>query len=186
LWRLVAIGFVVVGASWTAMAFAGQQTTTRLIAAVERLDAVVAAMNTAAARAAPPPVCVPSSTATPATPDWPVGLGIMKLDETTFLVERRLIDVVVEDQAERMRLIRIVPELENGRVLGLRLSGVRPDSLLGHLGFQNGDRVQSINGIDMSTPENALETYARLRTSKEVSVVVMRRGSRVRLEYYVV
>jgi general secretion pathway protein C len=195
----VAFGFVVLGVSSTAFAFVGLQTTTRLIATVEQLEALVEAMNTAAARA-PPAACVPSPTltpatppdaacepspaVTPATPDWPMDLGVMKLDATTFLVRRRVIDGAVQHLANPMRLIRIVPDSENGRLGGLRLFGVRPDSLLGYLGFENGDRVDSINGIAITTPENALAAYGRLHTSNEVSVVVTRRASRMRLEYY--
>ena len=70
--------------------------------------------------------------------------------------------------------------------MGVRLFGVRPDSLPGRLGIENGDLLQSVNGIDISAPERALQAYASLRTSKEVSVVVSRHGSRMRLEYYVI
>jgi general secretion pathway protein C len=187
LWRVVAIGSVVaVGVSSTVMAFTYLQTTTRLVAAVEQLRGVVSAMNTAAARAAPPPVCAPSAAANPPTPDWPVALGIMRLDENTFRVDRRVIDAVLEHQADLPRTPNIVPEFEKGRAVGLWLIGLRPDSLLGRLGLKDGDRVQSINGTAMSTPGDLLEAYARLSAANHLSVVLTRRGSRVRLEYYLV
>jgi general secretion pathway protein C len=188
-WGVGAIG-VVLGVSWNAIAFAGLQTTTRLIATVEQLYRLVDAMNTAGARAPPPPLCVPSPTVTPATSDGRVGLGIMRLDATKFLVERRVIDGVLEHLDNQMRRTRVVPYSKNGRVVGLTLFGVRPDSLFGYLGIENGDRVDSINGIAMSTPENVLAAYAGLLTSNELSnelsVLVTRRGSRVRFEYYLV
>ena len=158
----------------------------RMVAAVEQLDGVAVAMNTAHA-AAPPPVCdlspSPPPPAPPVGPRWPVGLGILKLGPTRFLVDRRLLDVVVDEQAVIMRQPRVVPDIEPGKVVGFRLFGVRPESLLGHLGIENGDRVQSVNGIDLGTQDEALEMYARLRSSDKLLVAVNRRGSKMQLEY---
>ena len=82
-----------------------------------------------------------------------------------------------------MRQARIVPEQENGRVVGIRMFGVRPDTLLGVLGMQNGDRLQTINGFDMASPEKALEAYARLRTAEKLTVQVNRGGQNMNLDY---
>ena len=76
-----------------------------------------------------------------------------------------------------MRQARIVPEQENGKVVGIRLFGVRPDTLLGMLGMENGDRLQNINGFDMTSPEKALEAYARLRTADHLTVAGQPQGS---------
>ena len=40
-----------------------------------------------------------------------------------------------------MKSARIVPEKEGDKVVGIRLFGIRPDSLLGTLGIENGDRL---------------------------------------------
>jgi len=82
-----------------------------------------------------------------------------------------------------MRQARIVPEQENGKVVGIRLFGVRNDTLLGVLGMENGDRLQSINGFDMTSPEKALEAYARLRTADHMTVAINRKGSNMNLDY---
>ena len=82
-----------------------------------------------------------------------------------------------------MRQARIVPEQENGKMVGIRLFGVRPDTLLGVLGMENGDRLQTINGFDMTSPEKALEAYARLRTADHLTVQVNRKGANMNLDY---
>jgi general secretion pathway protein C len=186
LWRIAAVSLLGLCAGWTAMALLCVRITGRMVSAVEQLDGVAMATNTAHA-AAPPPVCDHSPPpAPPVEPQWPVGLGILKLGETEFLVDHRVIDVVFEEQAAIMRRPRIVPEPESGKVVGFRLFGVRPDSLLGHLGIENGDRVQSVNGFDVGTQDEALAMYARLRSSDDLFVTVMRRGSKVKLEYHLV
>jgi hypothetical protein len=37
--------------------------------------------------------------------------------------------------------VRVVPDFENGVVVGLRLFGIRRDGLFALLGFENGDRL---------------------------------------------
>ncbi len=75
-----------------------------------------------------------------------------------------------------VRAVRVVPERKNGKIIGLRLFGVRSDTVLGMLGLKNGDRLESINGFDLATPEGALEAYARLRTAEHLSLQLNRSG----------
>lgn len=107
---------------------------------------------------------------------------IQKISDTEFAVDRSVIDNVLENQAQLMRSARIVPEQKDGKTVGIRLFGIRPDTLLGTLGLQNGDRLEKINGFDMASPEKALEAYARLRTAPSLSVQLTRRGKPTTLE----
>jgi general secretion pathway protein C len=109
--------------------------------------------------------------------------GIQKVGPTEYNVDRGVVDKILENQAELMRQARIVPEQENGKVVGIRLFGVRNDTLLGVLGMQNGDRLEKINGFDMTSPEKALEAYARLRTADHLTVSVNRNGQATNLDY---
>ncbi len=85
-------------------------------------------------------------------PDPTIKKGIRRVSATEFNVDRGVVDKILENQAELMRQARIVPEQENGKIVGIRLFGVRPDTLLGVLGMENGDRLQTINGFDMTSP----------------------------------
>lgn len=110
---------------------------------------------------------------------------IQKVGENEFNVDRAVVDKILENQAELMRSARIVPEQENGKTVGIRLFGIRPDTLLGTLGLQNGDRLESINGFNMASPEKALEAYARLRTASGLKVQVNRRGAPVTIDFHI-
>ncbi len=109
--------------------------------------------------------------------------GIQKVGPNEFKIDRSVVDKILENQADLMRQARIVPEQENGKVVGIRLFGVRPDTLLGTLGMENGDRLEKINGFDMASPEKALEAYARLRTADQLVVSVNRRGQETNIDY---
>jgi general secretion pathway protein C len=109
--------------------------------------------------------------------------GIQKVSPNEYNIDRGVVDKILENQADLMRQARIVPEQENGRVVGIRLFGVRSDTLLGTLGMENGDRLQTINGFDMASPEKALEAYARLRTADKLTISLNRKGSNMNIDY---
>lgn len=101
---------------------------------------------------------------------------IKKISETEYEVDRSAVDKILADQAQLMRSARIVPEQKDGKTIGIRLFGVRPETLLGTLGLKNGDRLETINDFNMGSPEKALEAYARLRTAETLKLQVNRRG----------
>ena len=132
-----------------------------------------------------PPAATPEPQAAPEPPRH-TGAGtvppdiaskIQKVSDTEFNVDRQVVDKILENQAELMKSARIVPESKDGKVVGIRLFGIRPDTLLGTLGLQNGDRLEAINGFNMGSPDKALEAYARLRTAGNLKVDINRRGS---------
>lgn len=110
---------------------------------------------------------------------------IVKVSANEYNVDRSAIDKILENQQLLMRSARIVPETENGKTVGVRLFGVRSDSLLGMVGIENGDRLERINGFDVASPEKALEAYARLRTADKLTVQVNRRGQPTTLDFHI-
>lgn len=135
----------------------------------------------AASAAAPAPAPMPSGGAGGVSDD--IKKGIQRVGPNEFNVDRGVVDKILENQAELMRQARIVPEQENGKVVGIRLFGVRSDTLLGTLGMENGDRLEKINGFDMTSPEKALEAYARLRTADHLTISLNRKGSEQNIDY---
>jgi general secretion pathway protein C len=97
-------------------------------------------------------------------------------------VDRAVVEQAVSNPLSLMRTVRIVPEQRAGQVIGLRLFGIRPGTLLGTLGLQNGDRLETINGFSVASPQQALEAYARLRTATRLSVQLDRGGLPVQLD----
>lgn len=141
--------------------------------------------------AAPPPVATPAPAPEPpktaGAPALPADMAskIQKVSDTEFNIDRSVVEKILENQAELMKSARIVPEQKDGKVVGVRMFGIRPDTLLGTLGLQNGDRLETLNGFNMASPEKALEAYARLRTASNLNVKVNRRGSPVSIDYHI-
>ena len=137
--------------------------------------------------APPAPSAAPSASAAPGPSPNAVSddikNGIKKVGPNEFNVDRSVVDKILENQADLMRQARIVPEQENGKVVGIRMFGIKPDTLLGTLGMQNGDRLEKINGFEMASPETALEAYARLRTADHLTVSINRNGQPANIDF---
>ncbi len=138
----------------------------------------------AAAAAATPAAPPPAAGAAGALPPE-IASKIQKVSDTEYNVDRAVVDKVLENQADLMRSARIVPESKDGKVVGIRLFGVRPDTLLGAFGLQNGDRLETINNFNVANPEKALEAYARLRTAPQLDLTLNRRGSPVAIQIHI-
>jgi general secretion pathway protein C len=108
---------------------------------------------------------------------------IQKVSAREFNVDRAVVDEVLENRAGLMKGVRIFAEQLNGRVVGIRLLGIRPDTLLGTLGFENGDLLETINGFDMTSPEKTLEAYPHLRMADHLVVQVNRRGQSTTIDF---
>ncbi len=112
-----------------------------------------------------------------------IAKGIEVVSPTERRVDRGVFEKILADHAELTRGTGLVPVRENGNVVGLKISGVRPEGLLAKLGVENGDRLTTINGFDVADPEKLLNAYAQLRTVPKVVVVVVRGGRPVQLDY---
>jgi hypothetical protein len=136
---------------------------------------------------APPPApadvfSVPYLASPPPAPAPPLR-GIHQVDDTDFTIERSMIDTLLSDPSQMARAARIVPAIKNGQSDGFKLYAIRPTSPIAALGFQNGDTVHAINGLDVSTPDKALEAYTQLKGASSVDVAITRRGRDFVLHY---
>jgi general secretion pathway protein C len=132
----------------------------------------------------------PASRTASAEPDpaasAPVAKGIVKVGPTEYDVERSVFDRLSEPREDAgSKGARIVPERENGGAVGMRLFGIRPDSVLGQLGFENGDRLETVNGAPVTSPAEATEAYTRARSADHVTVTLTRKGQPLKLDYNV-
>lgn len=111
--------------------------------------------------------------------------NIQQISETSYAINRTLVDRLLANQAELMRTARVIPHEVDGRVVGVKIYGIRRSSLLGRLGIQNGDMLRTINGFDLTEPDSVLEAYTRLRSADRLSLSIERRGAPVAMDYQI-
>jgi len=183
-WRLLALALFVANVVWGLAVYASVKLDARMADTLAEL---------AVARATPPghastPPATPS--AVPAAHTVPIvvppGSGVFKFAEGSYIVERRFLEEILERESETMRCSRIGPLRVDGKVKGIELYGIRPDSLFTLFGLQNGDVIEKVNGYDTSSPDQSLAAYANIRALEYARVELRRGGKLVVLEYRIV
>jgi general secretion pathway protein C len=109
--------------------------------------------------------------------------GIKKTGEHSYDIQRSTLESVLGNMSLLSRSARIVPEIRDGKAAGFRLYSVRPDGPFALIGMQNGDVISSINGLEITSPEKALEVYAKLKSASHLSLGLERNGQKVTKDY---
>jgi general secretion pathway protein C len=118
------------------------------------------------------PVAARVPTATPASPD-DLRDRIRRLSEGNFQVAREQVEETMRNPAELFSEARILPKYDNGQMVGVQLSSIKPGSLFEEIGIQNGDTVTQVNGITVSSPQDSAALLRELTESTEFQVNVM-------------
>ena len=80
------------------------------------------------------------------------------------------------DAQQLAREVSVLPVMEDGRFVGVRLQGGRDAALISKLGLQPDDVVTSVNGIELDSPARAAEVARSLAQASAVRVTVRRNG----------
>jgi general secretion pathway protein C len=136
----------------------------------------------------PAPTPAPTAAAAPSAPSSDplvaeLEKGVKKTGEHSYEVQRGTVDSLLGNMSALSRAARIVPEIRDGRAAGFRLFSVRPDGPFAKIGLQNGDVISAINGLEMTTPDNALMVYTKLKSASHLSVGLERNGQKITKEY---
>jgi membrane-associated protease RseP (regulator of RpoE activity) len=109
--------------------------------------------------------------------------GIRKLSDTSWEIDRALIDKGLANPMAVSRGARVVPAIKNGKPDGFKLYAIRPSSFYAKIGLMNGDTIQRINGMDLTSMDLALKVYQKVKDAKVVVVDIIRRGKPVTQTY---
>lgn len=112
-----------------------------------------------------------------------IDAGIKKIDDTTYEIDRSLVDKVLANPMAVAKGARVMPSSKNGEPNGFKLYAVRPSSVYAKLGFANGDTLHAINGMELNSMDKAMEVYSKVRDAQSLQVNVTRRGKPVTLNY---
>jgi type II secretion system protein C len=71
---------------------------------------------------------------------------------------------------------RLVPNMENNSVSGFKMFAINQSSLLGKIGFKNGDIVTQVNDTSLKLPEHGFALYEAFQDERDISIYVLRGG----------
>ncbi|MGI6394998.1 MAG: type II secretion system protein GspC [bacterium] len=109
-------------------------------------------------------------------------IDIRKIGDNKYSIRREDLQKVTGNLNALARQARIVPSKKDN---GFKVFSITKDSLYSKIGIQNGDVIKSINGIELSSPDKALEAYSRLQSASALSLDIVRRGKNETLEYVI-
>lgn len=100
-------------------------------------------------------------------------------------LKRSQIDAAVQDINSLMKQVRIRPHFTNGEPDGLRLTGIRPNSIFYRMGLKSGDVITGVDGKNIVSVDDALMLYQSLQSSPDVKVDIKRMGRSKTLDYHI-
>ncbi|RKG71439.1 general secretion pathway protein GspC [Corallococcus exercitus] len=113
-------------------------------------------------------------------PGAALGRGIRETGADTYAVPREDVTEALTHLDDLMMQARVVPSFRDGRAVGFKLFSIREGSLYSRLGLRNGDVLQRINGLDLDSPDKALEAFNTLREARRIELLIERGGTPVR------
>lgn len=112
-----------------------------------------------------------------------LGRGIRRLGDRRYEIKRATLELALGNLPLLSQWVRAAPELGAGKAVGFRLWAIRADGPFAKLGLENDDVLVSINGLDLSSPDNVLSAYGKLKGAKQLRLGLVRDGSRIEHGY---
>jgi len=134
---------------------------------------------------ASPAGAVPGAPQAPATSpsQTPGEIKVERLADNRFSIDEAGVEQLTGNLNQFMTQVRMVPYFEGNKSAGYRLAAIRPGTTFERLGFQSGDILQQVNGLDLSSPEKIAAIFQNLKDEKKVSVNILRQGQKNTLTY---
>jgi len=104
-------------------------------------------------------------------------------DSQNVTLKRSRIEKAVKNVNDLIKQIRIRPHFRNGKPDGLRLTGIRPNSIFYNMGLKSGDIITGVNSSTIESVDDVLKLYQSLQSSSSVQLQVKRRGKPKTINY---
>ncbi len=85
------------------------------------------------------------------------------------------------DPAELARQVRVLPHMENGKPVGVRLQVGRDSAVFSKLGLRNTDIITEVNGVPLDNPARSFELINQLKSQSNFAVRLKRDGREMTL-----
>jgi len=113
------------------------------------------------------------------------GQGIRSLGGNRFVIPRDEAEKARGNLNQLLSQARMVPNMVNGKTDGFMVKMVQPRSFIAMLGLKPGDIVRQVNGVDLNSPEQALQIFQQLREARHITIGLERNGKPESFEYEV-
>jgi len=110
-------------------------------------------------------------------------IRVNRLADNRYSIDEAGVAQLTGNINQYMTQVRLIPFFEGNKSAGYRIAAIRPGTTFEQLGFQGGDVLQQVNGLDVSSPEKLYTIFQNLKDEKKVSVNILRQGQKNTLTY---
>ncbi len=111
------------------------------------------------------------------------GAGIRPVGENRWEISQEEVEKARGNLNELLKQARMEPHIVNGQTEGFVVRMIQRNSLLAKLGIRRGDVVMQVNGVELDSPEKALQIFQQLREARNINIGLSRNGERMNFEY---
>lgn len=108
---------------------------------------------------------------------------IIELGENSWQIPREEAEKARSNLNALLKTARMVPKIENGETVGFTIVNIQRGTFLDLLGLKVGDVLVQINQVELNSPEKALQIFQQVREANNLSLGLLRNGSRQTFEY---
>jgi hypothetical protein len=108
--------------------------------------------------------------------------GVKVVSKNERIVDRELVDKMINNPNRLMRGLRFRPYRKRGEVVGYKLRRLSSRSPLSLLGAKKGDVIKEINGVEITSVDKALLAYQKLNSTDDFVFSISRRGKPMELK----
>ncbi|GMR03458.1 MAG: type II secretion system protein GspC [Thermodesulfovibrionia bacterium] len=108
-----------------------------------------------------------------------------KINEKQYLLNQKKVEQALRNPEKILSDARLFPNIKDGKQEGFRISEVKPGGIYQNLGLRNRDVLLRINGLDLSTPEAAMQAMSALKGMNTINLDIIRNGSKMTLGYQI-
>lgn len=112
-----------------------------------------------------------------------VDINVRQVGDGKFEVNRDDLERATSNLGLMMTQARIVPNIVAGEIKGYKIFAIKPGSIYDKIGIQNGDVIERVNGMELSTPENALQFFQQLKNETRFVIDLERNGQKLTFTY---
>jgi len=111
------------------------------------------------------------------------GASIRQISTDSWAIDQSEVDHAKENLNTLLTQIRVVPNFTDGEADGFKVFAIRPGSIFSRIGLQNQDVLKRVNGIEVTSAEQAFEVYQQLSQETSIQLDIIRRNQPKTLNY---
>lgn len=110
---------------------------------------------------------------------------VKKINEKQYLLDQRKVQQSLNNPEHILSDARLYPNIKDGKQEGFRILEVKHGGLYESLGLRNRDILLRINGLELSSPEAAVQAMSALKGMNTVKLDIIRNNAKITLSYQI-